>query len=695
MTAMLLFLQVQPTIRVDAVVLQANWHMNQNFKALLLLIAILCSIGLLLHLGSSLWTRVHRYSILHTNTQSLPAQHADLPFVPVCGENACQEYMGALNSVLNRSQDPCEDFYRFVCDGWMHQHHSLAVVDAAEELMYRSALNTIYWTRVDIGRRGLTTSAASSVGQKVAGFARSCMYLRKSSMEHLKNFLAERHLPWPNASVRDLLEILLDLSGNWNLHLWFQVTFEMTPFRGGAVEPVLRISHSAAFGAWIAFMRPFAGQPAASKSALRYRRYVKDMLEFFGVSESNTDELAAKIEEMDRLTLGALAPPMAELYPKTLRIPIHNLTNTVTPGIITGHLLLLLNEYFIWARRFSAGDIAEVSNPGLLRSVVYLRGLKSETREALTLSLGLRVVHALGWMAHRRIADITLDIMGLPPSAHYRRCLTLIDGTVGVAWHSLFPEQPGAEALVQDVQDILRNSVERHGKPPLMLRARPAPAQWDNESSLAKALPEPTPGDRFFVDWMNLMNSPGRLEEQHVLNVLKPGSVLSHGWNFHGVVTVAEGFFVFPLFHPDLPTAVNYGGAGRLIADEVLRGLLHSDPGKPQRSQSGRDGYSHQANGSSATEVSQDVQPYNVDKKALLAALAAYRLGTERNHGGSAGSSLAKDRLFFVASCYALCSSTRSVDALYGDAKNRCNEPVKGLPEFSAAFNCGTPRTRG
>ncbi|KAH9367957.1 hypothetical protein HPB48_011664 [Haemaphysalis longicornis] len=431
----------------------------------------------------------------------------------------------------------------------MHQHRSLSVVDAAEDQMYRRALNTIHWPRLDIGSKEFATSAASSVEQKVAGFARSCMHLSESSLEDLKKFLADRHLPWPKASRWDLLEILLDLSGNWNLHLWFEVTFA---FHGGAVEPVLRISPSASFGAWIAFVRSFVGQPVASKSALRYRRYIRDMLELFDISGSSADELATKIEEMDRLTLGALGPAMAKHNPKTLQMPIHNLRDTATPGIVTGHLLLLLNEYFIWARRFSAGDIVEVANPGLLRSVVYLRGLKSETREALTLSLGLRVVHALGWMAHRRIADITLDIMGLPPSAHHRRCLTLIDGAVGVAWHSLFPEQPGAEALVQDVQDILKNSVERHGKPPLTLQARPTPVQWDNETSMANALPEPTPGGSFFLDWMNLMNSRGRLQKQHVFNVLKPGSALSHGWNFHGAVTVAEDYFAFPLFHPDL-----------------------------------------------------------------------------------------------------------------------------------------------
>ncbi|KAL3184768.1 hypothetical protein MRX96_005869 [Rhipicephalus microplus] len=90
-------------------------------------------------------------------------------------------------------------------------------------------------------------------------------------------------------------------------------------------------------------------------------------------------------------------------------------------------------------------------------------------------------------------------------------------------------------------------------------------------------LPQTTDGARFFVDWLNLMNGRWRLLEQDITIVLKPGSFLKHRRSFHGVFTVAEEYFVFPLFHPDFPAAVIYGGAGRLLADEILRGLNHED----------------------------------------------------------------------------------------------------------------------
>ncbi|XP_077544544.1 endothelin-converting enzyme-like 1 [Haemaphysalis longicornis] len=661
--------------------------------------AVLFVIGILLPLasGSWLWTLVHQYNLLGTNSQSSPEDPADLPLFSGCEEMACQVYMGALESTVNRTQDPCKDLYRFVCDGWQHRYH-LSVVGTTEEAVYSRALSAILRPRLGESNEQFISSDAWGAEQKVIAFARSCMHFAESSLADVKKFMADRHLPWPNASRWDLLEVLLDLSGNWNVHLWFQVTFEMAPFRGGSAEPALRISHSAAFRTWIATMRSFAGRPVSSTSARRYRRYVKDMLGFFDVSESRAEELAPKIEEMDRLTLGVLGPAMSENDSRALRLAIRNLSYTATPGIAAGRLLLLFNEYFIWARRFSARDVVEVTNPGLLRSVVYLLGLKSETREALTLSLGLRLAHELGWMAHRGIADVTLDLVGLPPSAHYLRCLSQVESAVGVGWASLFPEKPGVDTLVEDVRLVLADTVERQVKSPFRLQARAASAQWNHVSPLAIALPQPTPGERFFIDWMNLMNARWWLQEQDLSNILKPGSVLNHRWSFHGTLTVAEDYFVFPLYHPDFPPAVNYGGAGRLIADEVLRGLVYEPRYKHQHgrqhSHERRSEYQPLSNDSGSGESSQDFQQHNVDTKALLAALGAYRLRVLRNWTDSKDKewSMAHDRLFFVASCYALCSSSNSVDMLYGDASSRCNVPIRGLPEFQAAFHCVEPR---
>ncbi|KAH7972438.1 hypothetical protein HPB52_012126 [Rhipicephalus sanguineus] len=689
--------QTKERARLNVVVMQANWRMNPTHKVILDATAIISVVAFVLYLGATMWIRVIERGVFHASSQRTPhAEHADLPLFSGCVEVACNKYMAAIERSINRSQNPCQNFYRFVCDGWKHQQDPLSAVDAAEAAMYRRAFSAIEWSSEDIGGRLSTAPSALGVAEKVAGLAKSCKELSQSSLSDLKRFMAERHLPWPETSRWDLLEILLDLSGNWNVHLWFHVSFELAPFRGRAGEPILRIGHSAAFRTWIATMRTFAGQRAGTAASLRYRRYVRAMLDIFGVSEAVRDEVADKIEAVDRFTLEVLGPAMAETDSRILRTSIRNLTATATPGIAAGRLLLLLNEYFIWARRFTAQDIVQVENVGLLRSVVYLLGLKSNVREALTLSLGLRVAQDLGWMASREIADVTLELASLPPSAHWHRCLMQVESAVGTEWLSLFPERRGVVDVTRDVQDILAGVLARHKNTLLHLQAPSAALLRTNDSFLAITLPEPTHGARFFVDWLKLIKGRWRLLEQDMTNVLKPGSFFSHRWSFHGTLTVAEDYFVFPLFHPDFPTAINYGGTGRLIADEVLRGLYynHLYYVNPFGDHISRKDYVSQINSRSSAAV--DWSPYLVDSKALLASLAAYRLSAARHPSSaySTESSLAQDRLFFVASCYALCSSGNYVDVLYGDASHRCNEPVKALPEFAAAFQCTNPHAQ-
>ncbi|KAL3248999.1 hypothetical protein MRX96_056224 [Rhipicephalus microplus] len=678
---------------LNVLVIQANWRMNPKHKAILNATAVVCVVSFVLYLGASMWIRVIDRGVFRVFYKRAPhADHADLPLFSGCAEVACHKYMAAIELSINRSQDPCQNLYRFVCDRWKDPNRLLSVVDAAEAAMYGRAHSAIEWRSEDVSGLRSVGKSAFGVANKVAGLVKSCKEISQSSLPELKRFMAERHLPWPMTSRWDLLEILLDLSGNWNLHLWFHVSFELAPFRGGTGEPVLRIGHSVAFHTWITTMRMFAGQRARATASLRYRRYVRTMLDIFGATETVRDEVAAKIEAMDRLTLEVLGPAMAEPDSRILRTSIRNLTGTATPGIAAGRLLLLLNEYFIWARRFTAQDIVQVENVGLLRAVIYLLGLKSEVREALTLSLGLRVAHELGWMASREIADVTLELAGLPSSAHWHRCLMQVENTVGSEWLSLFPKSREAEELIHDVRDILAGVLERHKKSPLQLQA-PSATLLRNESFLATMLPEPRHGARFFVDWLKLMSGRWRLLEQDMTNVIKPGSFLSQRWSLHAALTVAEDYFVFPLFHPDFPAAVNYGGAGRLIADEVLRGLYHDSLYEsPFGNHVSRKDYVQQTNGTSST--TENWSPHIVDSKALLASLAAYRLSAARHPSIAypTESSLAQDRLFFVASCYALCSSANYVDVLYGDASHRCNEPVKTLPEFVAAFECAKPQ---
>ncbi|KAK8784994.1 hypothetical protein V5799_008653 [Amblyomma americanum] len=546
-----------------------------------------------------------------------------------------------------------------------------------------SAIGSVAW---NLSNHDTPTS---SVQKRVATLVASCIELPKSSLGSLKWFMAEHYLPWPETSRKDLLDILLDLSGNYNFHLWFQIRVDQSRDRSKTEEPLLKMGPSSTFRVWIALIRTFGIQPRGTTQSLQYQKYVRNMLRLFDATESRADELLSTIEEMNRLTVAVLGPAMADPEQRTLRMSVRNFTDILTPGISASRWVLLLNEYFIWAGRFSAETMVQVENPDLFRALVYLLRLNTEMREAMTLSLGLRVVTELGWMADRRISAATLELMGLPSSAHTRRCLVQVESSAGIAWLSLFPRNRGAAALVEDVRDALIDVVMRHTRTSFDLRARSDDAQLDDESFFANALPDTTFGPSFFDSWMNMTNSRWQLQEPNLTNILKPGSAISQRWSFHSALTTSDEYFLFPLFHPDLPLATNYGGAGRLIADEVLRGLFYELLASDQQ-QLSYDYIAH-PNESAPTQPQPEWSPHSVDTEALLVALKAYRLGFLRHSNSTEenNSTVEEDRLFFFASCYALCSSDDYVGELYGDASRRCNMPAAALPEFRAAFQCG------
>ncbi|KAH7942225.1 hypothetical protein HPB49_022220 [Dermacentor silvarum] len=594
----------------NVAVMQENWCVNLRHTAILQATAVFCVVVRFFYLGVTLWIRVKDLGVCDATFATSHAENVDLLLFSGGSGITCHKYMAAMELSVIRSDDPCQDFYRFVCDGSKRQHDLLSVVDAAEDAIYGLAPSSIEWNSEGGSDQYCAVPSAFSVEKEVAGFAKSCMELSRSRMPELKMFMGERHLLWPVTSRWDLLEILLDLSGNWNVRLWFHVSFELALLRDGTGKPVLKIGDSAAFHASIVTVRIFAGQQAGTAASLRYWRYVRAMLHLFDASKAADEELVAKIEAMDGLTLEVPGVAMAELHPRVMRMPIRNLTEAATRGIAAGRLLQL----FVRARRFSLRGIVQVENAGWIRSIVYLLGLKSDTRDALTLSLP--VAHDLGSMASRDIADITLKLVG--PASDIRNAF------VGV---------------VSSHQNVL-----------LQLWAPGAIVFWTNESFLASVVSHPTHGARFFVDWSKLMNGRWRLLEQDMTNVLKPGSFLSQRWSFHGALTVAEDCFVFPLFHPHFPAAVNYGGAGRLGADEVLRRLYHEHIYNITHLSSGRSRKDTQQT-SDSSSAPQKHSPNQMDLKALLASLAAYWLGVARHKSRKCTRelSLARDSLSFFS----------------------------------------------
>ena len=82
--------------------------------------------------------------------KTTPYLSVEQPFVEstICQTKQCLAKGQSLNANLNRSVDPCHDFYSFACDGWEEQHNItndkvLSVFGVVGNEIYNSLMNSL------------------------------------------------------------------------------------------------------------------------------------------------------------------------------------------------------------------------------------------------------------------------------------------------------------------------------------------------------------------------------------------------------------------------------------------------------------------------------------------------------------------------------------------------------------------------
>ncbi|KAH7966561.1 hypothetical protein HPB49_017717 [Dermacentor silvarum] len=144
----------------------------------------------------------------------------------VCQMSACMEYSKHLQHSLSTKANPCYNFYRYVCDSWSDMSGSILSM-ASERFKMHILRSWIEGDTIALKRVSEGTLFAMSL-------FRSCVSgnnLRSASsdgMAELRALMDQRGLKWPNSSApapptRDLLEMLIDWTLNWNVDIWFSL----------------------------------------------------------------------------------------------------------------------------------------------------------------------------------------------------------------------------------------------------------------------------------------------------------------------------------------------------------------------------------------------------------------------------------------------------------------------------------------
>ncbi|KAH9372805.1 hypothetical protein HPB48_001321 [Haemaphysalis longicornis] len=551
--------------------------------------------------------------------QTLASRHGHV-FVPenrllstlrtVCDSHACQQYAWELQSSLDVSCNPCHSLYGFVCGRWRRGAAVMSMRKAAEARLLKQALHsamTVNASEVESG---------SSTAEKVAALVHSCLYAPRHPAELAAFLRARRILPYHQLNASDLLGILVDLSANWGIHLWFQLRIGLR--RNGTAA--VYIGRSQTLGDWDATVKRF-------RNTRKYRKNIQFTLKLLGLPRPQRQEAVSRVTSLETLVGAALGN--STLSKEPLVISLETMAVLLTPSVTTASWLCALRSVRHPGANIMRDTPVHIDNPSVLQAVDRLLNLGASMQDAVAEHIAYRTILELGWMVddrstRHRPLDFTPDRAAI-------KCLHQVKRMVGLAWFSLVPASDDDKILMRSIIGSLRQTMQL-----------PAEISAPSDSSeLAEVLP-PLQAS-FFANWAAYKQARYELLSSGLYNVLSADGVADGDWNQELNLTAEPLIFSYPFFHSDLHPVINYAGAGRLLARSVL-GLTTSN--------------------ASATAL--EAQAVGAAQHALDESGKA-----QTGYGAVFLNSTSTQELFFMASCYSICAT----DDASKNVKQMCDEP--------------------
>ncbi|XP_070379045.1 neprilysin-21-like isoform X3 [Dermacentor albipictus] len=149
---------------------------------------------------------------------------------------------------LNRSVEPCHNFYRFVCDGWLRRAgEKLTLVEELALTARRNAATLLRHVEVPVVGEMNAVHKAALLMQKCLLLSR-----RPPRPEVLLAFMASMGLTWPQPTTMKtsgLISLMVNMSLSWDLNAIFELQLLPTPRAAGG-RPRWWLSPSSQLKSW-------------------------------------------------------------------------------------------------------------------------------------------------------------------------------------------------------------------------------------------------------------------------------------------------------------------------------------------------------------------------------------------------------------------------------------------------------------
>lgn len=655
------------------------------------------------------------------------ARAADTPAaVPAPRPLAALPYTPSLDlAALDRTADPCRDFYAFACGGWMKSNP--VPPDQARWSVYSKVNdenNQFLWGLLEAAAR--PAASRTPAEQKIGDYFAACMDEAAVEKAGIAPLRPELDAIGALGDVRALAPLLA------RLHLGSE---DGALFGFGAEQDLHDSSQVIAYAVAGGLGLPdrdfyFPGDAAQNALRDKYRAHVERMFMLLGEPAGRAAAQADTVLRLETALAGKTLTRVEQRDPRQLDHPM------------TAAELQALAPSFKWSDYFAALGLPEpaklnVTEPGFFRQVEAT--LRGERLDALKTYLRWQLVRARAPYLSPPFVRASFDFYGrtlrgaeqLPP--RWKTCVRLVDRDLGEALGQVFvartfPPQTKARALA--MVEAIEKAMESR------LEALPWMGPETKKQALAKlhAMRNKIGYPDVWRDYSGLRvergdfmgNATRGLEFEARRRFAKIGRPIDRGeWQMTPPTVNAyynalmndmnfpAGVLQPPLFDPQMDDAPNYGNTGGTIGHELIHGF--DDEGRRFDAQGNLRDWWTESDGREFERraqciVDQYAQYPVVDETRInskltlgedVADLAGLILAWDAWKGATQAQRLApldgftSEQRFFIGFAQWTCENERDESKRVNAVTNphspgvwRINGVVVNMPEFAQAFAC-------
>lgn len=660
-----------------------------------------------------------------------PVPSVVAPAAATTAGRSSSEVAASVKAVLDTKADPCVDFYRYACGGWLD-----STKIPSDRSRWGRGFSEIAERNLAVNREILEQAAKATSPDpdtaKLGALYGSCMNEAAIESAGTKPLAGPLALVKKAKDPASMMEVAASLS-----------TTGVNVLFGGGVDadfknPNLNILHLGQGGIGLPDRDYYLSDDARKKEIREaYVGHVTKMLQLAGSTTDSAAADAARVLAFET-EIAKVSRPREEL-----RDPLKNYNKIDRAGLVKLAPAMAWDKFFTVTGYPNVKDI-NVSRPDFVTGIEAL--LKKTDPATMQAYLRWQVVRQNAAVLPKAFVDENFAFYGQKLSGQkelsprWKRCTQMVDNGLGdllgkayVARNFAGDSKAKSLDMIQRVEGAFAAGLPQLAwmdeatraaaiqKSKMITNKIGYPDKWKDYSTVKL-----TPGDFFAnaqaiqrFDFNREMSKVGKAVDKTEWGMTPP-TVNAYYNPLNNEMAFPAGIMQAPFFDRDFSAAMNYGGMGMVMGHELTHGF--DDEGRKfagdgqlrewwaeevakkfeERAQCVRDLYSSyevqpglKLNGKlTAGENIADLGGIKTAYRAYKS-LAAARpdIATVKVEG------LSDDQLFFVAFAQTWCTlQTEQVEQQlvlvdpHSHPKYRVNGPVSQLPEFAQAFAC-QPKT--